>query len=45
MEVKRRAKYELIDGQLQKLASSCYAITRDTYFKQARVFDKAIKLI
>ncbi|CAF3455161.1 unnamed protein product [Rotaria sp. Silwood1] len=36
MKLRRRAKYELIDEQLQQLASSFYIITRDMYFKRAR---------
>jgi hypothetical protein len=36
MKLRRRAKYELIDEQLQQLVSSFYIIPRDMYFKRAR---------
>jgi hypothetical protein len=36
MKLRRRAKYELLDEQLQELASSFDIITRDLYFKRAR---------
>lgn len=36
MKLRRRAKYERLDEQLQELASSFHIITRDLYFKRAR---------
>ena len=37
MKLRRRAKYERLDEQLQRLVSSFDLISRDMYFKQARV--------
>jgi hypothetical protein len=36
MKLQRRAKYEMLDKQLQKLISNFYILTRDMYFKRAR---------
>jgi hypothetical protein len=36
MELRKRAKYERLDEQLQQLASAFHVIIRDMYFKLAR---------
>ena len=36
MKLRRRAKYERLDEQLQQLVSSFDLISRDMYFKRAR---------
>ena len=38
MKLRRHAKYERLDEQLQQLISSLELISRDMYFKQARAF-------
>lgn len=36
MKIRKRAKYEQLDEQLQELVSSFHSIPRDLYFKRAR---------